>query len=216
MRTVRFRRQNRPTLHHQQYPTRRFQTQMKRLFLSPGQACNLPSAWHDELVANHLTPKPRELPKTESRLAPGNLLNTHKYLALIPLVFAFLSPHNYSIQPSSAQTAQNPASEATGGADGGVWDGYSLLNNICSCESWGDPNKKPREFLPDGNVLHGQTNPNDIGACQINIPSWGADASVLGFDIFTYQGNIEMAKWIFDHEGAAPWKYSKGCWGKYA
>ncbi len=24
-----------------------------------------------------------------------------------------------------------------------------------------------------------------------------------------------MAKWIFDHYGSAPWKYSEGCWGAY-
>ncbi len=83
---------------------------------------------------------------------------------------------------------------------------------VTSCESWGDPNKQPREFTETGAVLHGYPNPDDIGLGQINLPTWGATAKQLGFDLYTYEGNLAMSKWIFDHYGAAPWKYSKGCW----
>jgi hypothetical protein len=53
-----------------------------------------------------------------------------------------------------------------------VWAGYSLLKRIASCEGWGDPNREPRQFLPDGSVLRGFPNPQDIGLAQINLPTW--------------------------------------------
>jgi hypothetical protein len=92
------------------------------------------------------------------------------------------------------------------------WQGYGELKRIASCESWGDPNKEPREFLPDGSVLHGETNPDDIGLAQINLPIWGPQALKLGFDIYSYEGNLKMAKWIFDKYGSNPWYLSSHCW----
>lgn len=93
------------------------------------------------------------------------------------------------------------------------WEGYRLLERIASCESWGDPNKEPRQFLPDGSVLHGEINSDDIGMAQINAPIWGAKAVYLGFDIYTSEGNLGMAKWIFDHYESQPWFWSEKCWG---
>jgi hypothetical protein len=99
--------------------------------------------------------------------------------------------------------------------DASTWEAYPLLKRIASCESWGDPSKEPRQFLPNGSVLRGYPNPNDIGLAQINIPTWGAPAAELGFDLKTYEGNLAMAKWIFDRYGSAPWRYSQKCWGRY-
>jgi hypothetical protein len=98
---------------------------------------------------------------------------------------------------------------------GQIWTNYALLKHITSCESWGDPNKEPRQFTADGKVLHGYPNPDDIGLGQINLPTWGAKAKELGFDLYTYDGNIAMSKWIFDHYGWKPWVYSKNCWKAY-
>ena len=108
-----------------------------------------------------------------------------------------------------------PHADAENRVTGIQWVGYGLLKHIASCESWGDPDKEPREFLPDGSVLRGYPNPDDVGLAQINIPTWGAKARQLGLDLFTYDGNLAMAKWIFDHYGSKPWVYSEGCWGKY-
>ena len=128
--------------------------------------------------------------------------------ALFFLIFALFAvtvvfPARYIVQAQNTPTTDEFA-------------GYALLKHITSCESWGDPNKEPREFLPDGSVLRGYPNPDDIGLAQINVPTWGKIAQQLGFNLYTYQGNLDMAKWIFDHYGSAPWKYSEGCWGKYA
>jgi hypothetical protein len=92
------------------------------------------------------------------------------------------------------------------------WAGYALLKHIASCESTGNVNGVPRQFLPNGSVLRGYPNPDDIGLAQINLPTWGATAQKLGLNIYTYDGNLAMAKWIFNHYGSGPWKYSKGCW----
>jgi hypothetical protein len=119
----------------------------------------------------------------------------------------FLSPSaRYSVIPQV--TAENRVA-------GQIWAGYALLKHIASCESWGDPNKEPRQFTSTGAVLHGFPNPKDIGLGQINLPTWGTKAKALGFDLNTYDGNLAMSKWIYDHYGWKPWTYSKGCWGAY-
>ena len=80
--------------------------------------------------------------------------------------------------------------------------------------TWGDPNKEPRQFLPDGSVLRGFPNPQDVGLAQINLPTWAASAKKLGFDLFTYDGNLAMPKWIFDNDPRHEenWKWSERCW----
>lgn len=95
-----------------------------------------------------------------------------------------------------------------------VWQNYPLLKRIASCESWGTPYKEPRQFLSDGSVLKGVINPTDIGLAQINEPTWGTTAKKLGYDIYTADGNLKMAIYIYDHYGSSPWVYSEGCWNK--
>jgi hypothetical protein len=129
-----------------------------------------------------------------------------KNLICLALFSCLLFPKVYAISPIVPNTAKTPPSQSD-------WVGYPLLKHIASCESWGDPNKLPRQFLSDGSVLHGKPNPNDIGLAQINLPTWDATAKKLGLNIYTYDGNLAMAKWIFNHYGSGPWKYSKGCWG---
>jgi hypothetical protein len=82
---------------------------------------------------------------------------------------------------------------------------------ICACESVGNPNAIPQQFNKDGSVIKGKINPSDIGMCQINLRYWGQKAIDLGFDIYTEQGNIKMANWIYDHQGTSPWIWSRGC-----
>ena len=117
-------------------------------------------------------------------------------LASVVLLFA-LSPARYAVLPVQAATD--------------IWDGYGQLKWACSCESWGEPNKEPREFK-DGKVLRGVPNPQDIGACQINIPFWGATAKKLGYNIYTLDGNVSMAKYILGQQGIKAWEWSQKCW----
>ena len=132
-----------------------------------------------------------------------------KNLICLALFSCLLFPKVYAISPIVPNTAIVPPSQSD-------WIGYPLLEHIASCESHGDPNELPRQFLPDGSVLKGYPNPNDIGLAQINAPTWQKTAEKLGYDIYTYQGNLAMAKWIFNHYGSKPWLWSVVCWGKYA
>lgn len=87
---------------------------------------------------------------------------------------------------------------------------------ICTCES-GQGSGKPQQYdLVTGGVLHGKQNYNDIGMCQINTqPENGHLVASLkkGWDIYTEDGNIRYANWLYAHEGSTPWNWSKGCWG---
>lgn len=88
------------------------------------------------------------------------------------------------------------------------------LKAICAAESVGDWNAEPIQFNPDGTVLRGRINPNDIGQCQINEPTWGKTAKELGFDIYTSNGNRQIANYIYETRGNQDWKYSKAGWDK--
>lgn len=85
---------------------------------------------------------------------------------------------------------------------------------ICSCESVGVPNATPQQFNKDGSVKRGRINSHDIGMCQINETYHGAEAKKLGMDIYTTEGNIKFANYLYEHQGTKPWNWSKSCWGK--
>ena len=86
---------------------------------------------------------------------------------------------------------------------------------VCSCESTGKKYGTPTQWDEDGNVLHGRINHNDIGMCQINVEPRNGNIQKsieLGFDVYTEQGNIKYANWLYEHAGLTPWNWSKGCW----
>jgi len=89
------------------------------------------------------------------------------------------------------------------------------LQPVCACESTGSRFGTPRQYNADGTVLRGKINPNDIGMCQINTePRNGhLEASIsLGLDIFTTEGNIAYANWLYEQSGLTPWNWSRSCW----
>ena len=65
----------------------------------------------------------------------------------------------------------------------------------------------------NGEVVRGNENPADVGVFQINTDYWEEEAKRLGIDIFTPEGNIEMAKHIFHNQGVTAWMPSHTCWG---
>lgn len=97
--------------------------------------------------------------------------------------------------------------------------GYPLLERISACESTGDPNGTPRQFLADGSVLWGNDPTTgkpikrDLGILQINTYVWGSLAAKMGDDLYTEAGNAAFGKWLFATYGSSPWNASKGCWG---
>lgn len=82
---------------------------------------------------------------------------------------------------------------------------YVRYEGIAGCESG------LRQFNKDGTVLRGVVNPHDIGVFQINSVIWGPTAEKLRLDIYTTEGNIEMAKYISQVQPNA-WYLSEGCW----
>jgi hypothetical protein len=47
---------------------------------------------------------------------------------------------------------------------------------------------------------------------QINERYQGPTAKLLGFDIYTVEGNIAYAKHLYEEQGSKPWQASAGCW----
>ena len=84
-----------------------------------------------------------------------------------------------------------------------------ILKKIAQCESGGN------QFNPDGTVLRGIENPDDIGKFQINEYYHLAMARKLGYDIYTEEGNTRYALYLYSASGTSPWNWSKHCWGKY-
>lgn len=83
-----------------------------------------------------------------------------------------------------------------------------VLAEIARCESGFV------HFTDAGNVLRGLKDRNDVGVMQINERFHLDAANKLGYDIYSIEGNLAYAKYIYDKDGAAPWYASSKCWGK--
>jgi hypothetical protein len=83
-----------------------------------------------------------------------------------------------------------------------------MLQKICNAESGG------KQFLPNGNVVRGKVTPDDVGICQIHESLWEDKARALGYDIYTLQGNEDMALYLFNNYGVQPWSASQPIWSK--
>ena len=79
-----------------------------------------------------------------------------------------------------------------------------LMLKIADCES-------SLIHYENGKVLRGRTTP-DFGLFQIN-ELWLPKAEAMGIDIYDLEGNIKMAKFIYDTQGLSAWSASfKNCW----
>jgi len=83
-----------------------------------------------------------------------------------------------------------------------------ILADIASCES------HDQQFNADGTVMRGAVVYQDVGIMQINETYHGAEAKALGYDIYTLDGNLAFADWLYNKEGTAPWDSSSSCWDK--
>jgi hypothetical protein len=81
----------------------------------------------------------------------------------------------------------------------------SPLVMVAFCES------TYRQFNEDGEVLRGKIDKRDVGVFQIN-EYWHLDESQrLGYDIYTLEGNIGYAKYLYEKSGLKPWSASYPC-----
>lgn len=83
----------------------------------------------------------------------------------------------------------------------------SVMVRVAYCES------RHRQFNKSGAVLRGEQNPQDVGIFQIN-EYWNlAESKKIGNNIYTIEGNIKHAKYMFERYGTKPWAWSQWCWG---
>lgn len=78
------------------------------------------------------------------------------------------------------------------------WDAPEMVA-IINCESGFV------HYKPDGTVLRGRVTPKDTGVAQINKDFHEAQADKLGFDLESVDGNLGMARHIYDNGGSRQW-----------
>lgn len=85
-----------------------------------------------------------------------------------------------------------------------------ILADIAWCES------RMRQVNPDGTILRGTVDRDDVGVMQINTRFHGDEAKALNLDLYTLNGNLAFAKALYQKEGLKPWFHSAPCWAKIA
>lgn len=85
-----------------------------------------------------------------------------------------------------------------------------IMATIARCES------RNRHLGKDGTILRGIVNKSDIGVMQINTYYHGKVAEKMDIDLYSLDGNLAYAKFLYEKEGTVPWNSSRPCWGKLA
>lgn len=83
-----------------------------------------------------------------------------------------------------------------------------IMIAVAGCES------HYRQFDNDGSVFRGEQNHLDVGVMQINEHYHLEASKALGYDIHTVEGNMAYGRYLYEHEGTAPWSSSAYCWNK--
>ena len=81
-----------------------------------------------------------------------------------------------------------------------------IMVAIAGCES------HYRQYDTDGSVYRGEQNHLDVGVMQINEHYHLDEATKLGLDLDTIDGNMAYARMLYEREGTAPWLSSSYCW----
>lgn len=83
-----------------------------------------------------------------------------------------------------------------------------ILVDIARCES------TFRQFDQNGNIVRGKVNKEDVGVMQINEKYHADEAAKLGYNIYTAEGNVAFAKYLYNKFGSDPWSSSSKCWSE--
>jgi hypothetical protein len=84
-----------------------------------------------------------------------------------------------------------------------------VLAEIARCES------QFRQTDKSGRVIRGKSNRYDVGIMQINELYHLDRAEILGYDIYSKEGNLAFARYLYEKEGARPWMASSPCWARF-
>lgn len=96
-----------------------------------------------------------------------------------------------------------------------------VLVRIAHCESTGShyctADLVAAKLCPKGMLgqvlVRGNNNRSvDVGKYQLNVDTWGAIATANGYNIYTEEGNENMARWIYENRGTTDWEASRKCW----
>ena len=90
----------------------------------------------------------------------------------------------------------------------GYFAAEPIMAEIARCES------RFKQFDSDGSIHRGVVNRSDLGVMQVNEYYHGKVADKLGLDLYTIQGNVAYAKYLYEKEGTTPWLSSSPCWSK--
>ncbi len=85
-----------------------------------------------------------------------------------------------------------------------------LLARIAECESHN------RQYDKSGAVIRGEVNVLDVGVMQINEKYHLETSKKLGYNIYTIEGNVAYARYLYKKQGAQPWISSSACWAKFS
>ncbi len=66
-----------------------------------------------------------------------------------------------------------------------------------------------------GEVLKGRAVSTDRGVMQINEYYHLDTANKLGINIYSLEGNLAYARYLYETQGTRPWRPSAKCWGKW-
>lgn len=81
-----------------------------------------------------------------------------------------------------------------------------ILIDVARCES------TFRQFGPDGHLIRGKVNNADVGVMQINEAYHSDKAVEMGLNIYTMEGNVAYARYLYEKYGTKPWNSSSACW----
>ena len=81
-----------------------------------------------------------------------------------------------------------------------------IMAEVARCES------TFRHYDENGNVLRGVVNRSDVGVMQINEYYHLKRSKELGINIYSIEGNVEYARYLYDKQGLQPWRASSRCW----
>jgi hypothetical protein len=116
-----------------------------------------------------------------------------------------------STTPAISQVTPPPPSINTNeGLEGRVRAYFSdspIMGEIARCES------RFRQFNSSGSALDGGAG-GMIGIFQINSHVHTNFAKSIGMDIYSVEGNLAYARYLYEREGTDPWLSSFSCWNQ--
>ncbi|MEK7390760.1 MAG: hypothetical protein AAB635_01325 [Patescibacteria group bacterium] len=112
-------------------------------------------------------------------------------------------------------TSENRKEESTNEIDVDVearvreyFSDMPILAEVARCESHFTQTGK------NGKIMRGIRNPSDVGVMQINERYHTKESKKLNIDIYTLDGNLAYARYLYEKQGARPWMASSGCWAQ--